>query len=137
MKYIHSVRYYETDRMGFAHHSNYLRWMEEARIEMMEKLGYGYQKMEDEGIISPVTKASLEYLKTTTFPDDVTIDVKVKSVGAVRLVISYEMTLDDGSLVCRAESEHCFLEKSGKIARIRKRLPDFYEKLKSLEETGD
>lgn len=31
-KYCHSVKYYETDRMGFTHHSNYVRWMEEARV---------------------------------------------------------------------------------------------------------
>ena len=30
-KYVHTVKYYETDRMGFTHHSNYVRWMEEAR----------------------------------------------------------------------------------------------------------
>lgn len=29
--YLHKVQYYETDKMGIAHHSNYIRWMEEAR----------------------------------------------------------------------------------------------------------
>lgn len=28
-KYIHKVNYYETDKMGITHHSNYIRWMEE------------------------------------------------------------------------------------------------------------
>ena len=37
-KYIHKVNYYETDKMGITHHSNYIRWMEEARIDYMEKI---------------------------------------------------------------------------------------------------
>ena len=40
--YIHQVQYYETDRMGITHHSNYIRWMEEARVAFLEELGWGY-----------------------------------------------------------------------------------------------
>ena len=47
--YRHTVQYYETDRMGIVHHSNYIRWMEEARIHMMEQMGMGYDMMEAEG----------------------------------------------------------------------------------------
>ena len=39
--YTHVVQYYETDRMGITHHSNYIRWMEEARVAMLEDMGYG------------------------------------------------------------------------------------------------
>ena len=53
--YVHKVAYYETDRMGIVHHSNYIRWMEEARIDFFDQLGWSYQKFEDEGVISPVT----------------------------------------------------------------------------------
>lgn len=38
--YIHRVNYYETDKMGITHHSNYLRWMEEARLDFLKsKIG--------------------------------------------------------------------------------------------------
>ena len=53
-KYIHKVNYYETDKMGIVHHSNYIRWMEEARIDFLDQVGLGYRKLEDNGIISPV-----------------------------------------------------------------------------------
>ena len=48
------VNYYECDRMGITHHSNYIRFMEEARIELLEEYGYGFERMEAEGISSPV-----------------------------------------------------------------------------------
>ena len=62
--YIHQVNYYECDRMGVTHHSNYIRFMEEARVARMEELGYGYAKMEEDGIVSPVMSVSCEYKKT-------------------------------------------------------------------------
>ena len=63
-KYKHTVHYYETDRMGFTHHSNYIRWMEEARIDFFDQLGWSYQKFEDEGVISPVTAIECKYKQT-------------------------------------------------------------------------
>ena len=38
--YIRKVQYHETDKMGIAHHSNYIKWMEEARIDFLEQIGY-------------------------------------------------------------------------------------------------
>ena len=50
--YVHKVMYYETDKMGVTHHSNYLRFMEEARIDYLEKIGYPYSRMIEEGLKS-------------------------------------------------------------------------------------
>ena len=52
--YEHQTQYYETDQMGVIHHSNYIRWFEEARIDLMRQMGIGYEEMEAQGIISPV-----------------------------------------------------------------------------------
>ena len=54
LEYERSVYYYETDQMKIVHHSNYIRWFEEARIYWMEKMGMPYNKMEELGIIIPV-----------------------------------------------------------------------------------
>ena len=52
--YEHKVQYYETDQMGIVHHSNYIRWFEEARVDVLDQIGIGYKKMEEAGVISPV-----------------------------------------------------------------------------------
>ena len=52
-KYTHKVQYYETDQMGIVHHSNYIRWFEEARTDFMEQMGLGYEQMEERGIVGP------------------------------------------------------------------------------------
>ena len=76
MKYTHKVKYYETDKMGVTHHSNYIRWMEEARIEFLDKIGFSYYKLEEDGIMSPVIGIECDYKATTTFDDEVEIEVK-------------------------------------------------------------
>ncbi len=42
--YLHNAKYYETDQMGIIHHSNYIRWFEEARIDYMNQIGLTYKK---------------------------------------------------------------------------------------------
>ena len=46
--YERTAHYYETDRMGIIHHSNYIRWFEETRIHYLDKAGYPYSEMEKE-----------------------------------------------------------------------------------------
>ena len=59
--YEHHAKYYETDQMGIIHHSNYIKWMEEARMDLMEQIGLSYKEMEAMEIISPVLSVSCEY----------------------------------------------------------------------------
>ena len=52
--YQHIVQYYETDKMGVTHHSNYIRFMEEARVEFFNSIGFDYFEFEKSGMVSPV-----------------------------------------------------------------------------------
>lgn len=78
--YRHKTQYYETDQMGIVHHSNYIRWFEEARTDFLEKLGMGYDRMEAEGIISPVLSVSCEYRTMTHFGETVAIAVALTNI---------------------------------------------------------
>lgn len=130
--YQHKVQYYETDKMGITHHSNYLRWMEEARTDFLEQIGWNYDKLEASGIFSPVTAAECKYKVSTTYADMVTITVSVETFQGVKLRLRYEMTKEDGKLACEAYSEHCFLNKEGKLLRLQKEQPDFFQVLTAL-----
>ena len=131
--YIHKVQYYETDRMQVTHHSNYVRFMEEARVSYLSRIGWDYKRMEAEGIISPVVEISCKYRKTTTFEDVISVEVYVKEVSSVKLKLGYRMKSED-ELVFTAESVHCFLNKEGAPIHLKRELPGFYETLISLKE---
>ena len=129
--YEHIVQYYETDKMGIVHHSNYIRWMEEARIDFLDRIGWNYKVMEDEGIISPVTAVESKYKCNTTFGDVITIEVSVEEFKGIRLKLRYVMRKED-VVVNEATSEHCFLDTEGKIVNIKKVKPELYETLSAL-----
>ncbi len=59
-KYIRRAQYHETDQMHIIHHSNYVKWMEEARTAYLDQMGLGYKEVEALGIISPVVSISLD-----------------------------------------------------------------------------
>ncbi len=127
--YRHTVQYYETDRMGIAHHSNYVRWMEEARVDLLANIGWDYARLEALGVISPVTALECRYRHSCTFADTVDIAVAVESFSGVRLRLRYVMTAADGTLLCEAASEHAFLDAEGRPLRMNRRYPEFYAAL--------
>ena len=132
--YRHKVHYYETDRMGITHQSNYIRWMEEARIDFLEQIGWKYEKLEEMGIISPVTAVESKYKSPTTFADEILIQVSVEELKGVKLKLKYDMKKADGTIVCEGHSEHCFVDREGKIIRMQREYPDFCNTLKALAE---
>ena len=128
--YHHKVNYYETDRMGITHHSNYVRIMEEARLELLDKIGCDYLKMEDEGVISPVVSVKCNYKRSTTYSDEIIVNVKIQKFTGVRLDFEYEMiNAKYNSGVCTAVSEHCFVNSDFKPINLKKVRPDLYERI--------
>ena len=130
--YVHQVQYYETDRMGITHHSNYIRWMEEARVDFLRQIGWGYDRLEEMGIVSPVTAVSCKYVSSTTFADEVRITLSVESFNGVTLRLSYDMAKPDGTPVLHGCTEHCFLNREGRFLRLKREFPDFHQALISL-----
>lgn len=137
--YQHQVHYYETDRMGITHHSNYIRWMEEARTAFLEEVGWGYEQLEAQGIVSPVTHVSCEYRKTTTFSDRVLITVRIQNYTGIRLTLAYEMiNAATGETAATGISGHCFLNHEGRPLRLKKEVPEFDALLrKIMQETEE
>lgn len=129
--YVHKVQYYETDKMQFTHHSNYIRFMEEARTDFLEQVGYPYKRIESEGIFSPVIGVNVSYKKPTTYADEIEIDVKLKDMSLARCEFEYVMTCK-GEVVCIATSQHCFLDETGRPVSPKRKNPEFYQKMLSL-----
>ena len=136
ISYEHVVQYYETDQMGIAHHSNYIRWFEEARIHFFFFFFLGYKESEKMGIISPVLAVEANYKNMSYFQDTVVISVRLTDYSGVRLSLSYEVTdKATGQLRCTGKSKHCFINPEGKVISLKKVAPDRYNTLiKMLED---
>lgn len=126
--YEHRVQYYETDQMGIVHHSNYIRWFEEARTDMLRQAGYGYGKLESLGIISPVLQVSADYQSMTHFEDLVVIRVKLLQFNGIILRLSYQVEDSVTKEVrCTGESKHCFLDTDGRPVSLKKKNREMYD----------
>ena len=124
--YEHQAQYYETDQMGIIHHSNYIRWMESARIGWMQQLGIDYREMEQKGIISPVLEVSCQYKSMVHFGDIVVIEPRIEKYNGVRLELSYRMTdKETGELRTIGSSKHCFLNEDGKPVSLKKECQEY------------
>lgn len=132
-KYIHKINYYETDKMGITHHSNYIRFMEEARLGFLEEIGYPMTRLEADGIASPVVSINCDYKHPSTYGDSLEIEVSIEKYTGIKVILNYVMTdVKTGVLVATASSTHCFVDGSGRPVSVKKTFPDFDEALKSL-----
>ena len=128
--YLHKVQVYETDMMGITHHASYIHWLEEARIDLMEQLGYSYQRLNEEGVASPVLGLQMDYKAPTTFPDTVRIQPRLLSFNGVILEIGYTLTrVGEDTPVATAVTRHTFTDASGHIVRLKRDHRAFYDML--------
>ena len=131
--YQHFVQYYETDKMGVTHHSNYIRFMEEARLDFFKKLGFDYLEFEKMGVMSPVIGLNnIRYKRPSTVGDTIDIEVSVKAYNSIILTMHYVMKVKD-AVILEGDSDHCFLNKEGKMLPLgEKKYPELDKKLKEL-----
>lgn len=133
--YIHKVQYYETDKMNCVHHSNYIRWFEEARTALMEQGGFGYDRMEALGVMSPVLKAEAEYRTMTRFGETVAIETQVEAYTGTRIAFGYVVRDQaTGTVRCQGRTEHCFIGPSGRPVSLKKACPQYHQQI--LEAVG-
>ncbi len=134
-EYKRKVNYYETDPMGITHHSNYIRFMEEARMQLLEDMGWPMKRLEELGLTSPVVSVSCQYKRPTTYGDVLSVETAVTRYTGVSLSISYSIKKADGETAVTAESVHCFINSEGKPVAIKKLLPELDQALKALPQS--
>jgi acyl-CoA thioester hydrolase len=125
--YKRKVHYYETDQMGIVHHSNYIRWFEEARIDFLEKIGLEMSVIEERGVQIPVLSVASNYRQMTRFGEEFEVRMTVEKYNGIKMSISYEVVgTKDNVIKNTGTSEHCFIDMTGKIISLKKSHPDMH-----------
>ena len=116
----HRVPFYETDAMGLVHHSNYVRFLELARIRWMDEHHRPYREYVAEGLHFATTRVELDYLRGLRFDDEVEIGVWLVWVRGASLRMEYALTLAGSASewVARGATEHAMVDASGRVRRI-------------------
>lgn len=122
------VRYYETDQMGIVHHSNYVRYFECGRTDMLKKLGLPIEKIEGSGVMLPVVSVECRYKMPARLGDTLRIVSMIDKVPMAKLVIRNEIYNSADVLLCEGEVVLGFIDSlSRRPVRCPKALIEFFE----------
>ena len=112
--YEHHTKYYETDQMGAIHQTNYIKWLEDARMDIMEQMGLGYKQMEDLQVMCPLLSVSINFVGTFRFDETVLIETKITQYDGSKMMLEYQLfDKESEELKATAKSTHCFMNMSG------------------------
>ena len=107
--------------MGIVHHSNYLRFCEEARVEWFQKNGVQVLTKEDVfGLV--VVETRVKHKSPIRYGEKLTIDVQLKAEGP-KLIIQYRL-LSDNRLSALAETVHCRIDQNFKVLPLDQIIPE-------------
>ena len=131
--YERKINYYETDKMGIVHHSNYIRFFEEARCDLLEVCKLPYDVMEEKGIMSPVLGVSCSYKQHVTYGDTIQIHTYIKEFTGVKFTVAYEIYNKKTCKLCvLGESNHCFTDYNLKPLNIKKHHNDVFNQFLNI-----
>ncbi len=133
--YERKMNYYETDMMGIIHHSNYIRFMEEARIAFLDSTKMPFRMLGDRGITVPVLYVNCEYKQMVRINDIVQIELKVTKYTGVKMQMDYVFrNKETGEITTTGSSGHCFINEKGDPIILKKEFPEYHENILSYLE---
>ena len=132
-KFERTINYYETDKMGIVHHSNYIRFLEEARCAWLDSIDFNMAKVESLGLRIPTIEVHCKYKTGVTNDDKIIIELMVEEFNGVRMKIKYKIVnAANDALVMEAYTEHCFTNVEGRPINVKRFNEEVYDKFNSL-----
>ena len=123
------ANFYETDQMGIIHHSNYIRWFEEARVDFMIQLDFDYRKVNERGIDFGLIDVYCEYKSMLRFGDIVNIYVSLSDLSEMKMSVDYKITgAVSGEICTLGKTRHFFYHNNKKRpVSLKREIPELYE----------
>lgn len=124
------VRYDEVDPMGFVHHSNYLRYFEIGRTELLRASGGCYREMEASGQLVVVIRVDCRFRSPAKYDDLIRVHTRIDRVTAAKIVHEYTITRPDHAgtdeTLVDATVTLAVIDRKGKLQRVPESLIERY-----------
>ena len=106
------VYYADTDHGGVVYYSNYLKWFEIGRTEILRQLGLDYADFEKEGMIAPVVEVKCNYKGPALYDDIIIIKTAIDNIGNSSIRFNYEIiNKRSGKLLAEGYTVNVFVDK--------------------------
>jgi len=123
---LHRVKFFDTDVMGVAHHSNYIRWFETGRVEFLRALNLSLNEMMNDGIVFPIIEVDAKFHSPARFDDVLEIETTALELTRAKMKFSYAIRRQgDEKILADGSSTNVFTH-DGKICRLPEK---FFDKL--------
>lgn len=121
------VSYGETDCAGVVYYGEYLHWFERARSRLIRDRGMSYSEVEGRGVLLPVRRAEVRYIRPARYDEEVFVRCAVSSWGRASVTFAYQVfgPPDRSVLLAVGETEHAAIGPDWKPLRI----PDWLKAL--------
>ena len=113
----HRVPFYETDAMGVVHHSNYVRYLELARIRWMDEHHRSYREYVADRQHFATTHVEVDYYRPAAFDDEISVTAWLEWIRGASLRMAYRLTTPKG-LIASGATEHALVDLAGRVQRI-------------------
>lgn len=104
------VRYGETDQMGYVYYGNYAQYFEVGRVEWLRSLGVSYRSLEESGVMLPVIKLDIDYIKPAKYDDLLTITTILTKKPLVKIEFDFEITNEKEELITKGLARLVFID---------------------------
>jgi len=85
------VYYADTDHGNVVYYSNYLKWFEIGRTEILRQSGFDYNDFEKQGIIAPVVEVKCNYKEPAIYNDIIIIKTMIENIGNSSIKFNYKI----------------------------------------------
>jgi acyl-CoA thioester hydrolase len=123
----HRVAFYETDAMGVVHHSNYVRFLEHARVVWLDEHDQPYTSYMELGLNFATTRVEVDYERAARFDEEIEIVTWLEWIRFASMRFAYVVRRGEEVLVTAA-TEHAAVDLDGRARRVPKERRDSLKK---------
>lgn len=128
-----TVEFYDLDPMNVVWHGNYVKYLEKARCDLLEKIGYTYDDMRQDGVMYPVATVELKFVKSAFFKQKLIAEAVLEEYQPA-MVIKYRiLDAETKEVLCKAKTmQICVNINTGES--VYSAPENFVKKLDGIEE---
>jgi acyl-CoA thioester hydrolase len=113
------VIYADTDAMGIVYHTNYIKWFEIGRTELLRSVGIVYAEMEAQGYNLPLTEVYCNYLFPAKYDQIIVVETELEYLKRASMKFIYTIWDEDREkALVEGYTVHACTNDLGKIVRI-------------------
>src|SRR3989338_10891909 len=99
------IYYHDTDCGGVVYYANYLKYLEEARTEFLEKRGVFIKDMiAGHGVMFVVARQEIDYKLPAFYGDILTVDTRVAGMSGTRVDFEYDIKNQNDKIISSART---------------------------------